>query len=122
MDWFVTLAKMGGGEVPDDRAIDGIDIAPVFDGEELPQRSLFWALHAASELEFAVRSGSWKLMLDTQGEPRELFNLDEDPLELFNIIDQHPAELEMLIDEFAAHRDSIASDPLRPNTDQGYEK
>jgi hypothetical protein len=30
--------------------------------------------------------------------------------------------LEMLVDEFASHRDSIASDPLRPNTDQGYEK
>jgi arylsulfatase A-like enzyme len=122
MDWFVTLAKIGGGQVPDDRKIDGIDIAPVFDGEDLPARSLFWALHAASDLEFAVRSGSWKLMLDTQGEPRELFNLAEDPLELFNIIDQHPAELEMLVDEFASHRDSIASDSLRPNTDQGYEK
>jgi arylsulfatase A-like enzyme len=122
MDWFVTLAKMGGGQVPDDRDIDGIDIAPVFEGQDLPERSLFWALHAASDLEFAVRSGSWKLMLDTQGEPRELFNLAEDPLELFNIIDQHPAQLEMLVHEFESHRDSIASDPLRPNTDQGYEK
>jgi arylsulfatase A len=118
----VTLAKMGGGEIPQDRDIDGIDIAPTFDGEDLPERSLFWALHAASDLEFAVRSGSWKLMLDEHGEPRELYNLAEDPLELFNIIDQYPAELEMLVDEFASHRDSIAGDALRPNTDQGYEK
>ena len=122
MDWFVTLAKIGGGQVPEDRDIDGIDIAPVFDGDDLPERSLFWALHAASDLEFAVRSGSWKLMLDEQGEPRELYNLAEDPLELFNIIDQHPAELEILVAEFASHRDSIASDPLRPETDQGYVK
>jgi arylsulfatase A-like enzyme len=122
MDWFVTLAKMGGGEIPQDRDIDGIDIAPTFDGEELQERSLFWALHAASDLEFAVRSGSWKLMLDENGEPRELYNLAEDPLELFNIIDQHSAQLEMLVDEFTSHRDSIANDRLRPNTDQGYEK
>jgi arylsulfatase A-like enzyme len=122
MDWFVTLAKIGGGEVPQDRDIDGIDIAPLFHGEDLQERSLFWALHAASDLEFAVRRGSWKLFLDTQGEPRELYNLAEDPLELFNIIDQHPAQLEMLVNEFATHRDSIANDPLRPDTDQGYEK
>ena len=122
MDWFVTLAKMGGGKVPNDREIDGIDISPVFRGKELPTRSLFWALQAASELEFAVRSGSWKLMLNKQGEPRELFNLAEDPLELFNLIDQHPAQVEMLVTAFTTHRDSIAKDPLRPNTDQGYEK
>ncbi len=120
MDWFVTLAKMGGAEVPSDRDIDGIDIAPVFAGEDLQERSLFWALNAQSDLEYAVREGSWKLMLDTQGEPRELFNLAEDRLELFNIIDQHPAQVELLVKTFKTHRNSISSDRLRPDTDQGY--
>ena len=122
MDWFVTLANIGGGQVPADRDIDGIDIAAVFDGEDLPSRSLFWALNAASELEFAVRSGDWKLMLDGESEPRELYNLAEDPLELFNLIKEQPAKVEMLVREFAAHRDAIAADKLRPDTDQGYEK
>ena len=122
MDWFVTLAKMGGGKIPDDREIDGIDIAPVFLGKELPARSLFWALQAASDLEFAVRSGSWKLMLNGRGEPRELYNLAQDPLELFNLIDQHPAQVKVLVSAFTTHRTSITNDPLRPNTDQGYEK
>ena len=122
MDWFVTLANIGGGQVPQDRDIDGVDIAAVFDGEALSERSLFWALNAASDLEFAVRSGSWKLLLDQHGKPRELYNLAEDPLELFNLIEQQPAEVEMLVHEFAAHRDAIAADKLRPDTDQGYEK
>ncbi len=122
MDWFVTLAILGGGKVPDDREIDGIDIAPLFAGENLPERSLFWALNAASDLEFAVRSGSWKLLLDQNEEPRELFNLAEDPLELFNLIEQQPERVRMLVHEFATHRDAIAKDRLRPNTDQDYEK
>jgi arylsulfatase A-like enzyme len=122
MDWFVTLANIGGGKVPVDRDIDGIDIAPVFDGEKLPERSLFWALNAASDLEFAVRKGPWKLLLDNEHRPRELFNLDEDPLELFNLMQSEPERAEMLLAVFAEHHDSIAADALRPHTDQGYEK
>jgi len=122
MDWFVTLATIGGGAIPDDREIDGIDIAPIFDGKPLPERSLFWALNAASDLEFAVRNGPWKLLLDKNEQARELYNLDEDPLELFNLIEQEPDQVGQLEVIFAIHRDSIAKDKLRPNLDQGYER
>ena len=33
------------------------------------------------DMEFAVRRGNWKLMFDAEGNPRELYNLDEDRLE-----------------------------------------
>ena len=122
MDWFVTLARIGGGKVPQDRAIDGIDIAPVFADGELPERSLFWALNAASDLEFAVRKGNWKLLLDREQQPRELYNLDEDPLEFFNLIENELERPDELVGIFAEHYEDIAADPLRPRTDQGYVK
>jgi len=34
---------------------------------------------------FCVRVGSWKLIADRQGKPRELYNLDSDPNELTNL-------------------------------------
>ena len=119
MDWFVTLAKIGGANVPDDRDIDGIDIRPIFKGEEMPERSLFWALYsvddAVTEIEYAVRRGSWKLLLDIEHKPRELYNLDEDPLEFFNLIESEDAVVQQLTDEAAGIIAAIANDPLRPD-------
>jgi arylsulfatase A-like enzyme len=118
MDWFVTLARIGGGDVPADRDIDGIDIRPVLEGEELPERSLFWALYAAedgvTDIEYAVRRGAWKLLLDADAVPRELYNLDEDPLEFFNLIELEPAIVQRLSQDAEATLAAIANDPLRP--------
>ncbi len=122
MDLFVTLANMGGGKVPDDRDIDGIDIQSTFSGEPLAERSLFWALNSASDLEFAIRQGDWKLLLDKNKVARELYDLGEDPMEFFNLIESHPQKARELHQIAANHFQSIADDPLRPDLDQGYVK
>ena len=122
MDLFVTLANIGQGKIPDDRAIDGIDIQPIFHGGELPTRALFWALDSVSELEFAVRNGPWKLFLDKNRQPRELYNLAEDPMEFFNLIAEEESRSANLAREALTFLSSIENDPLRPNSGSVYTK
>ncbi|MGI9232937.1 MAG: sulfatase family protein [Woeseiaceae bacterium] len=99
-DLFVTLAHLGGGTVPDDRPIDGVDVRAVLSGGELPQRTVFWALDSVSDLEFVVRSGDWKLFIDRDGNPRELYDLAVDPLEFFDVSENKPSVVSDLMSQF----------------------
>ena len=116
MDFFVTLTKLAGGEVPSDRPIDGIDISKALRGGALPERAITWGLSAVSEIEFAGRRGNWKLLSDGNLQPMQLFNLAEDPLEFFNIIKENPLVLERLNKDLKASVVSFRNDPYRPDT------
>jgi len=120
-DLFVTLTKIGDGKVPDDRPIDGIDIRPVLKGGGLPSRSIVWALASISDIEFAVRKGDWKLLLDSKHRVKQLFNLAQDPLEFFNLLNDAPAKVRELAEDFQLTMSSIQDDPLRPKIELQYQ-
>jgi arylsulfatase A-like enzyme len=84
-------------------------------GGTLPERTIFFALDSVGDLEFAVRRGAWKLLLDRQRNSRELYNLADDPLEMFNLIDTERNLAAMLAREAAAAFASIGNDTLRPH-------
>ena len=120
-DLFVTLTKIAGGIVPKDRPIDGMDIRPLLTGGELPRRAIVWALSSISDVEFAVRKGNWKLLLDSEHKVKQLFNLANDPLEFFNLLSDKPKIVSELAKDFELTMSSIHNDPLLPNTDLKYQ-
>jgi uncharacterized sulfatase len=102
-DLLPTLAGLAGATTPRDRPIDGADITAVLTGGARAEpRPLFffhwWTLNA-------VRWGRWKLHLDrfprdpSRAHGRELpqlFDLELDPAETYDLKDRHPDVLHHL--------------------------
>ena len=99
-DLFVTLARLAGATVPDDRPIDGIDVREVLSGGQLPERTVFWALDSVSDFEFVIRRGDWKLFIDREGNPQALYDLATDPLEFFDRSASEPGIVRDLMAQF----------------------
>lgn len=112
-DILPTLCAVAHIDIPKDVLIDGVNLYPILSGQsiELKPRTLFWKLQPydyfysettdlkpkpiATE---AVRHGKWKLLCkDTQ--PIELYNLEEDPYERWNLVDWQKDIVRQLKDE-----------------------
>ncbi len=84
IDLLPTLAHYCGVRLPD-REIDGVDISRVVESPEAP-----WphqVMHWAQGKRWAVRQGKWKLVFDGG---LFLADLESDPSESRNLIDQFP--------------------------------
>lgn len=121
-DLFTTLSKIAGAKLPTDRIIDGIDVGDAFRGKTLEPRTLLWALEDADGPDFAIRRGEWKLLLDESQQPVALYNLETDPLELIDVVNQHTDIVEMLMSAFRKEMKSIEADPLRPHRRSSNQK
>ena len=110
MDLLPTFCALAGVAAPSDRMLDGYDLSAVLHGKGSSPRKLmpYWR---GSKL-MALRHGSFKAHFITQsgygGDPAvthatpELYNLDIDPSEKWNVAAKHPdivAEMHRLAEE-----------------------
>jgi arylsulfatase A-like enzyme len=122
MDLYATTIAMAGGSLPTDRPLDGYDIRPVLLGTGSSARDavFFWRQR---EL-YAVRRGAWKAHFISEGaygqfgakvvhQTPELYNLEVDPSEAFNVAADHPEVLAQLTKLAADHQAGIAPYPSR---------
>ncbi len=120
MDLYNTSLKLAGAEVPTDRPIDGIDLAPLlFKGKSVRNVHFYYL----GDEPFAVRKGDYKAHFITHDsytkdepvkhDPPLLYNLAEDPEEEFDIASEHPDIVADLTKIFQEHRDTITRGPLQ---------
>ncbi|MGI8599822.1 MAG: sulfatase family protein [Chitinophagaceae bacterium] len=120
MDLFPTILKLAEVKRLNDREYDGVDIWPLFAGENKPVRDLVYYYHR-SEL-YAIRKGEWKAHFITKPSYRPdipltvhdlpvLFNLNIDPSEKYNVSMDHPEVVKELTTEFHKHKASIKKVP-----------
>tara|TARA_B100000963_G_scaffold344390_1_gene347189 strand:- start:746 stop:1108 length:363 start_codon:yes stop_codon:yes gene_type:complete len=95
MDFYPTLCDLAGIHVKHET--DGVSLLPFLmrgDDSGLNDRTLFWVRREGGptgyqgRAYYAVRRGPWKLEQSTSFAPMELYNLDDDPLEMTPLDDR----------------------------------
>jgi arylsulfatase len=96
VDVFTTLARAAGVDVPGDRAIDGVNQLPFFEGKQVKSGRNGFPIFVGNQVR-AVKWHDWKLHYawqDEAGQPAQpvmkLFNLRSDPKEETDIKDANP--------------------------------
>ena len=88
-DFMPTLARLAGSTKAVPADTDGMDISPLFFGEELDtdNRYLYWEFPGKQR---AIRYGEWKCVTVKKDAPLELYNIHEDPNESHDLAAEYP--------------------------------
>ena len=83
-DLAPTLLSMAGIDPPS--YMDGTDLSPLFDGEELPERPFAYGGYFNH---FFVRDDHWSYVADNRGKGRQLYDLTLDPFEQDDVAEEN---------------------------------
>jgi len=102
LDLLPSLAKMAGISLPGGYKGDGVDRSQVFNGTPSARgKEIFWE-YGRNDIAFkfprpidkspnlAVRSGQWKLLMNSNGSDIQLYNVFKDKKESLNLAEQEP--------------------------------
>jgi arylsulfatase len=129
IDFFPTIAAAAGADiVPKDRAIDGVNQLPFFEGKQAKSNRTTVLLHTNTVLR-AVKWHDWKLHYAFQPEPgapatpplMRLFNLLSDPKEESDVKDANPwaqSVMDKIVADFVATTERYPHVP--PNAPDPY--
>jgi arylsulfatase A-like enzyme len=109
VDIVPTLLGYLGMPASESLSFDGIDLTRLINGGRIGDREILASLDLDGRVVEAIVSGRWKL-IDTvaYAHPRnlrpgtQLFDLDADPGERYNLAEQHPVVVDYLRTRFAA--------------------
>ena len=112
LDLVPTIAAAAGVTLPADRTYDGLNLVPYFEGQPMPDRTLFWRWFGlgptgpsgSANTLYAVRSGNLKLVVEsaTSSLPPELFDLATDLGETQNLAATQPGDVAALTQSYAS--------------------
>jgi arylsulfatase A len=115
-DILPTFCAMAGIQPPSDRALDGTNILPLFEGRPIKRQTpLYWHFYFASgQQKVAIRMGDWKLSAELAGPaPRQRGNIDPDDQQAIKTAKLGKMELYNLKNDIAETTDMKSAEPRR---------
>lgn len=105
-DIFTTTLAVTGTPVPKTNPLDGVNLLPFLqeDTTAVPHPTLYWR----SDMAWAIRQGSWKLIGDDRSGARALYQLDTDKEERHNRYQGHPEVVANLLETYAQWNATLA--------------
>ena len=123
MDLFPTFARIAGGQVPDDRVIDGLDMTDFFLGKEEKSGREGFVVYMGNTI-FGVKWRDWKLHFKEQDSfadelrtytmPR-VYNLMNDPQERDNVLFPNTWVTKVALVQLEEHMASLKQHPPIPS-------
>jgi arylsulfatase len=122
MDLFPTIAALAGGDVPDDRVIDGVDMSEFLLGDQEKSGREGFIVYMGNDV-FGVKWRNWKLHFKEQtgwnGVLREYtmpraYNLMDDPQERDNVLFPHTWVPKAALPQLEEHVMSLRKYPPVP--------
>jgi arylsulfatase A len=120
LDLYNSLLKLVGQEIPKETIYDGKDISNLFLGKVSEKSALEPFFFYGSKKLHAIRKGEWKLHVHTSSQTKReyfagktplLFNLNEDPSEQYDLVEQFPEIVNELLQEIEIHKNEIKAQP-----------
>lgn len=102
VDLLPSICSITGTQVPTNFPIDGENMSQTLLGKKQGNREepLFWEfgknLQTKVSPHLAIRDGKWKLLVNADGTSVELYNMETDFLEKFNVANSNPAVVNRL--------------------------
>lgn len=118
-DFFPTLLEAAAVQPQPAQKLDGLSLMPVFKGDDLPERALFWHYphygNQGGAPTAAIRRGDWKLIEWMEDQRLELFNLAQDIGEQTNLAEAQPELTAKLLAELRTLQQDVSARLPTPN-------
>ena len=111
-DLYPTLLELAGVTRPE-HGVDGKSFVRLLRGEQFERGPLYWHYphygNQGGAPGAAVRDGKWKLIEWYEGDPSQLFNLEQDPGETTNMANQAPEKVQQLREQLDHWRKDVGA-------------
>ncbi|TWT97110.1 sulfatase [Neorhodopirellula pilleata] len=122
-DYYPTILDMIGVPALPQQHVDGESLCPLLDGSAtLDREAIYWHFphysnHGMQSPGGAIRSGRYKLMEYFENGTVELFDLEADPSEQYDLSKTHPEMVANLLDLLNRWRNDVNAEMMRSNPD-----